>query len=276
MAANKLTTALVQMRAGSDPALNLTDATAMIRSAAAKGAQLICTPETTNIIQSDRHKYAKALYAEADDPSLRGYCALAQEVNAFLLIGSLVIKLSDTHAANRSFLIAPSGQITARYDKIHLFDVHINASESWHESDYFRPGDKAVISNIGPATLGLSICYDVRFAALYRALAKAGANVLCVPAAFTRVTGKAHWETLLRARAIENGAYVLAPAQGGEHDSGRRTYGHSMVIGPWGEIVAQLDHDQPGVLMADLDFDKCTKARRRIPALEHDREFIGP
>lgn len=276
MAAKTFKTALLQMCAAPDPAQNVAHASAMIRDAAGQGAMLICTPENTNLIQNNRDDYAQIVCEEKDDPSLKAFCALARETGRFLLIGSLAIKLNDTHSANRSFLIAPSGDITARYDKIHLFDVQINATEQWRESDHIRPGSKAVIADAGPAKLGFSICYDLRFAALYRALAKAGANVLTVPAAFTRVTGKAHWQTLLRARAIECGAYLLAPAQGGKHQGGRRTYGHSMIVDPWGEVVAHLDHDKPGILVADLDLDKCVAARNRIPALRHDRAFTGP
>ena len=276
MAAERLTVALVQMRSGTHPAQNIHDACAMIRDAAGQGAQLVCTPENTALMQRDRQAWLHSLHAEDDDPALPAFCALAQELGITLLIGSLAIRVAPDKAANRSFVIGPDGAIIARYDKIHLFDVAINERETWHESDFIRPGDKAVIADMGAAKLGLSICYDLRFAALYRALAKAGANVLTVPSAFTRVTGRAHWQVLLRARAIECGAYVLAPAQGGVHEDGRRTWGHSMIIGPWGEIVAALDDDAPGLLLAELDLQKTASARKRIPALRHDREFTGP
>ena len=276
MATEPLHIALVQMRAGLDPARNVKDACAFIREAASQGATLICTPENTTLIDPDRTRFLHALHEQAEEPALPVFCALAQELGVHLLIGSVPVRISKDKAANRSFVISPKGKILARYDKIHLFDVTINAQESWRESDHVRPGNKAVLADIGAAKLGLSICYDLRFAALYRALAKAGANVLTVPSAFTRVTGRAHWEILLRARAIECGAYVLAPAQGGVHESGRRTWGHSMVVGPWGEVVALRDNDEPGLLLAKLDLRKCESARRRIPALRHDREFTGP
>ncbi|MDQ7019998.1 MAG: carbon-nitrogen hydrolase family protein [Robiginitomaculum sp.] len=271
--AAKFPIALVQMRAGTQPAQNLIDASAMIREAAAKGAQLVCTPENTHLIQSDRSLFLQNIHAEKDEPALTAFCDLAKELGIFLLLGSLAIKLTPGKAANRSFLINPQGEIVARYDKIHLFDVTINDRETWRESDYFRAGSRAVITQAGPATLGLSICYDLRFATLYRLLAQNGANVLTVPSAFTRVTGRAHWEVLLRARAIECGAYVLAPAQGGVHEDGRRTWGHSMVVDPWGEVIAILDHDAPGVLLADLDLQKCVTVRQRLPALTLDAKY---
>ncbi len=276
MAAETLNCALVQMRSGTRPAQNIKDASALIREAAAQGAQLVCTPENTPLMQKDRSAWLAALHAEADEPAVAAFSALAKELGITLLIGSMAIKIAPDKAANRCFVFGPDGAIIARYDKIHLFDVAINARETWRESDFIRPGNKAVIAAAGAAKLGLSICYDLRFAALYRALARAGANVLTVPSAFTRVTGKAHWAVLLRARAIECGAYVLAPAQGGVHEDGRRTWGHSMIVGPWGEVVAARDDDTPGLLLAELDMRKCTSARRRIPALCHDREFTGP
>ena len=273
MAANPFPIALVQMRAGTQTAQNIIDASAMIREAAAEGAQLVCTPENTHLIQADRALFLQNIHAEKDEPALKAFCELAREQNIFLLLGSLAIRISQGKAANRSFLINPRGEIVSRYDKIHLFDVTINARETWRESDHFRAGTRAVIANAGPATLGLSICYDLRFAALYRLLAQNGANVLTVPSAFTRVTGRAHWEVLLRARAIECAAYVLAPAQGGVHEDGRRTYGHSMVVDPWGEIIAILDHDAPGVLLAELDLQKCVTLRQRLPALTLDAKY---
>jgi deaminated glutathione amidase len=274
--AAKLKTALVQMRSTMDPARNISDACAMIHEAAADGARLICTPENTHLIQSDRSAFMHTIKTEEDEPALRAFCAAARQTHTHVLIGSLAIKVSNDKAANRSFLIGPTGNIIARYDKIHLFDVTINARETWRESDHIRAGKQAVIAPAGPAMLGLSICYDLRFAALYRALAQAGANVLCVPSAFTRVTGRAHWEVLLRARAIECGAYVLAPAQGGVHEDGRRTFGHSMVVDPWGKVIAHLDHDRPGLLYADLDLQQCETARQRIPALDLDTKYALP
>jgi deaminated glutathione amidase len=276
MAANSFSIALVQMRAGTQPVQNIIDASAMIREAAAKGAQLVCTPENTHLIQTDRRLFLQTISEEDNEPALQAFCDLAKELGIFLLLGSLIIKVSPGKAANRSFLINPQGEIVSRYDKIHLFDVTINDRETWHESDYTRAGTRAVIAKAGLATLGLTICYDLRFAALYRLLAQKGANVLTVPSAFTRVTGRAHWEVLLRARAIECGAYVLAPAQGGVHEDGRRTYGHSMVVDPWGEVIATLDHDEPGVLLADLDLQKCVTVRQRLPALTLDAKYDLP
>jgi len=272
----RLPTALIQMRSDTDPMRNFEQARELIQEAHRQGAQFVATPENTGLLQTDRTKMLEQIRPEADDPLLPLFCQLAGELGIHLLLGSLAIKVSDDKAANRSFVIAPSGQITARYDKIHLFDVAVNAQETWAESDHIQPGTKAVIADIGLFQLGLSICYDLRFAKLYHRLALAGAGILAVPAAFTRVTGRAHWQTLLTARAIENAAYVVAPAQGGLHEDGRRTWGHSMIIDPWGRVLAALDHDQPGVLLADLEPEKVTKARRRLPVLAQDTEFTGP
>ena len=276
MAVKTLRIGLVQMRSGKHPAQNIDEACGFIREAAKGGARLVCTPENTHLIEGDRERFSRLIHEENDEPALAAFCDLAQSLGIHLLIGSLAIKVGENKAANRSYLIDPNGQIAARYDKIHLFDVAINARETWRESDYFQAGHRAVIANAGAAILGLSICYDLRFAALYRALAQAGANILTVPSAFTRVTGKAHWEVLLRARAIECGAYVLAPAQGGVHEDGRRTYGHSLVVDPWGAVIAKLDHDEPGVVLADLDLQKCETVRQRIPALALNEKYDLP
>jgi predicted amidohydrolase len=202
--------------------------------------------------------------------------ALAGELNIWLLIGSALVLRADGQAANRSLMISPDGQIVAAYDKIHMFDVDLPTGERHRESSAYTPGEAAVIANLPWQKLGLSICYDMRFSYLYRALAQAGAGMISVPAAFTRPTGAAHWEVLLRARAIETGSFILAPAQGGTHQDGRATWGHSLIVGPWGEVIAQLDHDEPGVLSAVLDLEEITKARSAIPALVHDRAFSGP
>ena len=272
----KLDIALIQMRSGIDPERNLADAADLIRQAAAKGAKLIATPETTHLVQKDADQAFAVMKGEAADPALGFFAGLAEELGIDLLIGSLAIKLAERRAANRSFLFGPDGAIKARYDKAHMFDVGLGQGETYRESANYQAGDELIIAEAGGVKLGLSICYDVRFAYLYRALAKAGAQVLTVPAAFTRPTGRAHWEILLRARAIETGSYILAPAQGGLHEDGRKTWGHSLVIGPWGEIVAGLDHDEPGILHAALDMRKVEEARRRIPALEHDRMLKYP
>ncbi|MBR9826476.1 MAG: carbon-nitrogen hydrolase family protein [Alphaproteobacteria bacterium] len=275
---NPLDIALVQMRSGIDPDRNLVIAERLIRQAAGEGAKLVATPETTHLVQKDADQAFAVLKPEAKEPALGFFASLAEELGIDLLIGSLAIKLAERKAANRSFLFGPDGAIKARYDKAHMFDVGLGQGETYRESANYQAGQALVLAEAGGFKLGLSICYDIRFAYLYRALAKAGAQVLTVPAAFTRPTGRAHWETLLRARAIETGSYVLAPAQGGQHEDGRKTWGHSMIVGPWGEIIAQLDHDETGILHARLDMRKVEEARRRIPALEHDRilDFSDP
>ncbi|WP_417494725.1 carbon-nitrogen hydrolase family protein [Maricaulis sp.] len=271
-----IATALIQMRSGIDPAANLAMASDLIRQAAAQGARLIATPETTHLVQKDADRAFAVMRTAEDDPAIPAFAALAKELGITLLIGSLAVKLGERRAANRSFLFAPDGTLLATYDKAHMFDVGLGQGETYRESANYRAGDRLVLADIGDARLGLSICYDIRFAYLYRRLAQAGAHILAVPAAFTRPTGRAHWEVLLRARAIETGSWVIAPAQGGLHEDGRRTWGHSMVVDPWGKVVAMLDHDEPGILLAQLDPAKADDARARIPALLHDRELGGP
>ena len=268
--------ALVQMRSGIDPAANIEDATRLIREAAATGARLVATPETTHLVQKDAAKAFRLMHLPEDDPALPAFSALAKELGIVLLIGSLAVRTGGERAANRSFLFGPDGRLLATYDKAHMFDVGLGQGETYRESDNYAPGETLVVAEAAGARLGLSICYDVRFAYLYRRLAQAGAQILTVPAAFTRPTGRAHWEVLLRARAIETGSYVIAPAQSGLHADGRKTWGHSMVVGPWGEIVAVREDDEPGVLAATLDLAKVGEARRRVPALQHDRELSGP
>jgi len=271
-----LDVALVQMRSGVEPAANIAAATALIREAAATGARLVMTPETTHMVQKDAAQALAHMQLQDNEPAVAAFSGLARELGITLLIGSLAVRTEEARAANRSFLFAPDGDLAATYDKAHMFDVGLGRGETYRESENYRPGKRLVVADAAGTRLGLSICYDVRFAYLYRRLAKAGAEVLTVPAAFTRPTGRAHWEVLLRARAIETGSYVLAPAQGGLHEDGRRTWGHSMIVGPWGEIVAARSDDEPGILTATLDLDKVTEARRRIPALEHDRALTGP
>ncbi|WP_417484927.1 carbon-nitrogen hydrolase family protein [Maricaulis salignorans] len=271
-----IATALIQMRSGIDPAANLAMACDLIRQAAAQGATLIATPETTHLVQKDADQAFAVMRTPQDDPAIPAFAALAKELGITLLIGSLAVKLGDRRAANRSFLFAPDGQLLASYDKAHMFDVGLGQGETYRESANYPAGDRLVLADIGPARLGLSICYDVRFAYLYRRLAQAGAQILAVPAAFTRPTGRAHWEVLLRARAIETGSWVIAPAQAGLHEDGRRTWGHSMIVDPWGAVTAMLDHDEPGILLAELKMDRVADARSRIPALLHDRELGGP
>ncbi|BDX00501.1 carbon-nitrogen hydrolase family protein [Maricaulis maris] len=268
--------ALIQMRSGIDPVENLATASALIRAAAAEGARFVATPETTHLVQKDADAAFAVMCAPEDDPAIPAFAALAKELGIWLLIGSLAVRIAERRAANRSFLFSPAGEMVATYDKAHMFNVGLGQGETYRESDNYQAGDRLVMHDVDGVRLGLSICYDVRFAYLYRRLAQAGAEVLTVPAAFTRPTGKAHWDVLLRARAVETGSFVLAPAQGGLHADGRKTWGHSLIVGPWGETVAELDHDNPGLLLASLDLRKVAEARRRVPALQHDRTLTGP
>jgi predicted amidohydrolase len=267
---------LVQMRSGVEIDANVADADRLIRQTADEGAAFVATPETTHLVEKNADRLFEKLRAPEDESAIPHFAALARELGITLLIGSLALKTGARRAVNRSHLFGPDGQLIATYDKIHMFDVGLGAGETYSESTNYDAGGTAVLADIPDARLGLTICYDVRFPYLYRSLAQAGAQILTVPAAFTRPTGKAHWDILLRARAIETGSYVLAPAQGGQHADGRKTWGHSLIVGPWGEVVAALDHDEPGILLADLDLAKVTAARTRIPALRHDREFFGP
>ena len=236
---NTVKVALVQMTAGPEIEPNLATAEALIRTAAKGGAHFVLTPENTSLIEPNKaHVFAKAI-VEEKHPGLPRFSALARELKIWLLIGSMSIKVEETKLANRSFLFDAQGNIVARYDKIHLFDVDLPSGETYRESNIIRPGTQAVVADTPWGGVGLTICYDLRFAYLHRALAQAGAAIITVPAAFTVPTGKAHWETLLRARAIETGSFVLAPAQCGEHADGRKTYGHSLIIAPWGEILAE-------------------------------------
>lgn len=268
---------LVQITATDDPKINLPVTLGYIRQAAASGAEFVLTPEVTNTISMSRAWQNKVLHFEADDPTLAAFCREAKALGIWLLAGSLAFKTGDSDGrfANRSILIDPDGGIVARYDKIHMFDVKINAQESYRESAGYRPGDRAVLADAGFAKIGMTICYDVRFAHLYRRLAQAGASIITVPAAFSPVTGAAHWESLLRARAIETGCYVFAPAQTGHHGADRYTYGHSLAISPWGEVLADGGTD-PGVTLVDFDLAEVDKVRKRVPSLSHDREIIGP
>jgi predicted amidohydrolase len=267
--------AAVQMRTGTEVARNVEDATRLIRAAAAGGAQYVLTPEMTTILDRDRDRLLASIAPEASDPSLAGFRALAAELGIHLHIGSMAIALSSEAVANRSFLIGPDGAILARYDKIHMFDVDLAGGESYRESRLYRPGSEAVVADLPWARLGLTICYDVRFPDLHRALAKAGASVIAIPAAFTRTTGEAHWHVLVRARAIETGAFVIAAAQAGNHDDGRETYGHSMIVDPWGKILAEAERE-PGFIIADIDPEMSAIVRGRLPVLANDRAFSPP
>lgn len=273
--------ALIQITSGEDPSANLDVVRASLREAKAGGAEFALTPEVTNCISGSREHQARILRFQEDDATLAAIREDAQALRLWVLIGSLGIKTHDADGrfANRSFLISPQGEIVGQYDKIHMFDVDVSEAETYRESAHYRPGNRAVLADTAFGKVGMSICYDVRFAYLYRVLAQAGATILTVPAAFSPVTGAAHWEPLLRARAIETGSFVLAPAQTGLHyvkdGKERRTYGHSMAISPWGEVLADGETDC-GISFVDLDMAQVTQARQRIAALTHDRSFDGP
>ncbi|MFG1214752.1 carbon-nitrogen hydrolase family protein [Xanthobacter flavus] len=263
---------LVQLRSGREPAANLDAAAALIREAARDGARYVQTPEVTNIMELDRKVLFEKLQEEGNDATLAALRQLTRELGITLHIGSLALKVSDAKAVNRGFVIDPDGEITGRYDKIHMFDVDLGNGESYRESNAYRPGERAILTDVDGIRLGMTICYDLRFPSLYRALAEGGAKVLTVPSAFTRPTGEAHWHVLLRARAIENGAYVLAAAQGGRHENGRETYGHSLVVDPWGRVIAEGGTD-PGVILTEIDMAEVAAARARVPSLANGRRF---
>ena len=274
-----LPVALVQTRTPASPAAALAHVEPLVREAAAGGAKLILTPEATNFVIRDRAAREAVLATAEDDEVVGGVRDLARELGVWLLVGSAIVRSGadgDDRAANRSLLIDDAGAIAATYDKLHVYDVDLPTGESWRESASIRPGDAAVVADTPWARVGMTVCYDLRFPQLFRALARAGASLIAVPSAFTVPTGEAHWETLLRARAIETGCFILAPAQGGPHEDGRRTWGRSTIVGPWGEVIAKLDHDAPGVLFASLDLDAVARARQAVPQLTHDRDFAPP
>ena len=264
---------LVQMCTGRDVEKNLADAGGLIREAAAQGAQYVQTPEITTLMEMERARLFAAIRPEEGNPAVAQFSALARELAIWLHIGSMAVLLGNGKIANRSLLFAPGGQIEARFDKIHMFDVELPGGETYRESKNYQAGDSAVLADLPWGTLGLTVCYDLRFPHLYRSLAQAGADFLAIPSAFTRKTGEAHWHTLLRARAIENGCFVLAAAQAGDHESGRATYGHSLVVSPWGEFLAEGDGIHPMVIVADVKSGDVAEARKRIPSLQHDRPF---
>jgi deaminated glutathione amidase len=268
--------ALIQLRTPASQAAALAQAEPLIREAVAAGAEFVLTPECSNIVQKNRPKLFEVLATAEDDVCVQGLIALAAELKIWLLIGSALVKREDGGAANRSILVGPDGHVVATYDKMHMFDVDLPTGEKARESEAYTPGEEAVIATTPMGKLGLTICYDLRFPYLYRALAKAGAEIMTIPACFTRPTGEAHWEVLMRARAIETGSFVLAPAQGGFHEDGRGTWGRSIAVGPWGEVLALADHDEPGFVIADLDLGAVAKARQAIPALKNERSFTGP
>jgi deaminated glutathione amidase len=263
---------LVQMRSGRTPAQNVDAATKLIKEAKSGGADYVLTPEMTNILERKREDLFAAIATEEKDRSLPAFRDLARRLGIWVHVGSLAIEVLPQKAVNRSFLIDPKGDIAARYDKIHMFDVDLAGGESYRESGSFRPGELAVAVDLPWGRVGLTICYDLRFPALYRALAEAGASFITIPAAFTQQTGEAHWHVLTRARAIETGSFVLAAAQGGRHEDGRDTFGHSIAIDPWGRVLAEGGTD-PGVIFADVDPSQVAIVRTRIPSLQHGRRF---
>jgi predicted amidohydrolase len=269
---SKFRVGLIQMRSGRSPQANADAAVKLIGEAKAGGADYVLTPEVTNIMESSREKLFATIVAEENDPTLAILRDLARTLGIYVHVGSLAVKIAPEKAANRSFLIDRKGNIVARYDKIHMFDVDLTGGESYRESRSYRPGEMAVVSDLPWGRLGLTICYDLRFPALYRALAESGASFLAIPSAFTKQTGEAHWHVLMRARAIENGSFVFAAAQGGLHEHGRETFGHSLVVDPWGRVIAE-GGSEPGVILAEVDPADVSAARSRVPSLQHGRRF---
>jgi deaminated glutathione amidase len=264
--------ALIQMRAGCDPQANLNAVLAAIDQAKRAGADYVQTPEMTNIMESTRDRLFANIVADEHDPTLATLREVARKLSLYVHVGSLSIKSSPEKAANRSFLIDRKGDVVARYDKIHMFDVDLAGGESYRESNTYRAGELAVVADLPWGRLGLTVCYDLRFPALYRALAEAGVSFFSIPAAFTRQTGEAHWHVLMRARAIENGCFVFAAAQGGKHECGRETFGHSLIVDPWGRILAE-GGTEPGIVIAEIDPAAVAAARAKIPSLRHGRRF---
>ena len=271
----RFTVACAQNCAGTETAPNLEDCADLVREAAGKGARLICLPEYFTGLDLQGELLLPEAFAEAEHPALPLFSGLAQELEAWLLLGSVAIKSGAEQVVNRSYLLGPDGAVAARYDKVHLFDVDLANGESYRESATIAPGGAAVAADLPWGRIGLSVCYDLRFAALYRSLAQAGAEFLTVPAAFTKTTGEAHWHVLLQARAIETGCYVFAPCQYGVHAGGRATYGHSLIVDPWGRVLADGGEDR-GVITAEVDPEEVRRARRMVPSLQHDRAFSAP
>ncbi|SFS30776.1 carbon-nitrogen hydrolase family protein [Methylobacterium sp. yr668] len=275
----RFTAACVQMRSGRDPAANRDAAVAGVREASARGAAYVQTPEMTSLVERSRERLFAHVTTEEQDPTLAALREAARQTGTVVQIGSIAVRAGDK-IANRAYLIGADGEILASYDKLHLFDVDLPSGERWRESATYSGGACAVLAETPWATLGLTICYDIRFPALYRALAEAGADVLTAPACFTRQTGEAHWHVLQRARAIETGAFVISAAQGGRHEDGRETYGHSLIVDPWGRVLADAGGDEPGIILAEIDLAQVAEARARIPSLQHGRPFtverVGP
>jgi len=268
------TAACVQMRSGKTPADNAKAAEALIRAAARDGARYIQTPEMSNVLVRSRDELFERISEAGKDPFLTMARRLAEELNVYLHLGSLAVLAGGGKVANRAFLIAPDGSVAATYDKIHMFDVDLPNGESWRESATYEPGTRSAIVDLPFARIGMAVCYDIRFPAIFRSQARKGAEILTGPAAFTRQTGEAHWHVLQRARAIENGAFVISAAQGGAHEDGRETYGHSLIVDPWGKVLGEVDGDEPGYVLAEIDTQKVAEARGRIPAIANEREFV--
>jgi predicted amidohydrolase len=272
----KFQAACVQLRSSTEVAENVESAARLIREAVRAGAQYVQTPEMTNIVERRRTALVAAVNPERSDPAVARFAALAAELGIVLHIGSLALKAPDGRVANRALLFGPEGRVIARYDKIHLFDVDLPGGESWRESATYLPGDRAVVADLPWVRLGMAICYDIRFPQLFRAQAHAGAAAITAPAAFTRQTGEAHWHVLQRARAIENGAFVVSAAQAGRHADGRETFGHSIIVAPWGEVLAEAGGQGPEVIIAEIDPAQSVEARQRIPSLRNERPFALP
>jgi deaminated glutathione amidase len=264
---------LVQMTTSRSVERNLAEASELIREAARLGAQYVQTPEITTLMEMQRAALFAAVRPEEGNPAISHFRSLARELGIWLHVGSMGVLVGPDKVANRSLLISPHGLLEARMDKIHMFDVQLAGGENYRESRTYQAGDAGVLAELPWGTLGMTVCYDLRFPHLYRALAKAGADFLAIPSAFTRQTGEAHWQVLLRARAIENGSFVLAAAQAGKHECGRETYGHSLIVSPWGEVLAEADGVHPAVIVADIKSSQVQEARQRIPSLQHDRPF---
>ena len=267
------TAAAIQMRSGTDPQRNIASLRDQVREAAALGATYVQTPEMTGALVRDRAALAAMLRPQESDPVVAAASDLAADLGIHLHIGSTAIALPGGKAANRALLFGPNGALIATYDKIHMFDVDLDQGESWRESSTYAPGGEGLVADLPFARLGFAVCYDLRFPQLFRAEALEGAEVLTAPAAFTRQTGEAHWHVLLRARAIENGAFVIAAAQGGLHEDGRETFGHSLIVDPWGRVLAEADHSEPGVVVAEIDTALSRQARAKIPNLRNARPF---
>jgi deaminated glutathione amidase len=264
---------LVQMCTGRDVEKNLADAAGLVRDAARRGAQYVQTPEITTLMETQRDLLFAAVRPEEGNAAVSAFSQLAHELGIWLHVGSMAVLVGNGRIANRSLLISPAGQTEARFDKVHMFDVQLPGGEVYRESKNYQPGETAVLADLPWGTLGMTVCYDLRFPHLYRALAKAGADFLAIPSSFTRPTGAAHWHVLMRARAIENGCFVFAAAQAGRHEVGRETYGHSLIVAPWGQILAEADGETAGVIVADIEVAQVQEARGRVPSLQHDRPF---